>query len=113
MIYGDYLSTAEMQRWILDLDIPWDDVDPSIALRQPDLLERVRDSALIESFFPIFTCRAMDLLWNDVSATAVFSIQLASPTSTSRVQPVLHASAIGQSEDQEIGDPAAQSGSAV
>jgi hypothetical protein len=76
MIYGDYLSTAEMQRWILDLDIAWDDIDPSIALRQRDLLDRVRDSALIESFFPIFTCRAMDLLWDDAAATAVFSIQL-------------------------------------
>lgn len=76
MLYGDYLSTAELQRWTLDLDIAWDDVDPSMARRQPELLERVRDSALIESFFPIFTCRAMDLLWNDVAATAVFSIQL-------------------------------------
>jgi hypothetical protein len=36
----------------------------------------VRASALIESFFPIFTCRAMDRLWDDVAATAVFSIQL-------------------------------------
>jgi hypothetical protein len=76
MIYGDYLSTAEMQRWILDLDIAWDAVDPAIALSQLDLLDRVRDSALIESFFPIFTCRAMDLLWDDAAATAVFSIQL-------------------------------------
>ena len=76
MIYGDYLSTAEMQRWILDLDIAWDAVDPAIALCQLDLLDRVRDSALIESFFPIFTCRAMDLLWDDAAATAVFSIQL-------------------------------------
>jgi hypothetical protein len=76
MIYADYLSTAEMQRWNLDLDIAWDDIDPELALRQPDLLRRVRDSALIESFFPIFTCRAMERLWDDVSATAVFSVQL-------------------------------------
>ena len=76
MIYADYLSTAEMQRWNLDTDIAWDDVDVSMALGQPALLQRVRDSALIESFFPIFTCRAMDRLWEDVAATAVFSIQL-------------------------------------
>jgi hypothetical protein len=76
MLYGDYLSTAEMQRWVLDTDIAWDDVDPVVALGQPALLKRVRDSALIESFFPIFTCRAMDLLWDDVAATAVFSVQL-------------------------------------
>jgi hypothetical protein len=76
MIYADYLSTAEMQRWNLDLDIPWDDINPSLALRDTALLDRVHDSALIESFFPIFTCRAMDLLWDDASATAVFSVQL-------------------------------------
>jgi hypothetical protein len=76
MIYADYLSTAEMQRWNLDTDIAWDDIDPQLALGQPDVLKRVRDSALIESFFPIFTCRAMDRLWDDIAATAVFSIQL-------------------------------------
>ena len=76
MIYADYLSTAEAQRWNLDTDVAWDDVNPALALGQPDLLLRIRDSALIESFFPIFTCRAMDCLWNDAAATAVFSIQL-------------------------------------
>jgi len=76
MIYADYLSTAEMQRWNLDTDIAWDAVDVPLALSQPDVLQRVRDSALIESFFPIYTCRAMDQLWDDIAATAVFSIQL-------------------------------------
>jgi hypothetical protein len=76
MIYGDYLSTAEAQRWNLDLDVPWDDIDVPLARGQAALLDRLRDSALIESFFPIFTCRAMDLLWDDTSATAVFSVQL-------------------------------------
>jgi hypothetical protein len=76
MTYGDYLTTSEMTRWILDTDIPWDDIDPALALSQPDLLDRVRASALIESFFPIFTPRALDLLWDNVTATAIYSIQL-------------------------------------
>jgi hypothetical protein len=76
MIYADYLSTAEIQRWNIDTDIAWDDIDPQLALCQTALLERVRDSALIESFFPIFTSRAIEVLWDDVAATAVFSIQL-------------------------------------
>ena len=76
MTYGDYLTTSEMTRWILDTDILWDDIDPALALSQPDLLDRVRASALIESFFPIFTPRALDLLWDNVTATAIFSIQL-------------------------------------
>ena len=76
MIYAEYLSNSEANRWILDLDIPWDNADPKLSRTQPELLDRLRDSALIESFFPIFTPRALELLWDDVAATAVFSIQL-------------------------------------
>lgn len=76
MTYGDYLTTSEMTRWVLDTDIEWDAIDPALALSQPDLLNRVRESALIESFFPIFTPRALDLLWDNPTATALFSVQL-------------------------------------
>jgi len=76
MNYADYLSASEMNRWILDTDIDWDAIDPKLALAQPELLDRVHDSALIESFFPIFTPRALDLLWENVTATAIYSIQL-------------------------------------
>src|SRR5438552_12549239 len=76
MIYAEYLSTAEMQRWILDTDVAWDRIEKELALSQPDLLDRLRDSALIESYFPLFTPRALEVLWDDVAATAVFSIQL-------------------------------------
>lgn len=76
MTYGDYLTTSEMTRWILDTDIDWDAIDPGLALTQPEILDRVRDSALIESFFPIFTPRALELLWDNVTATAIFSVQL-------------------------------------
>ena len=76
MIYSDYLSTSEMQRWSLDYDIAWDSIDPALALAQTGILDRVRDSALIESYFPLFTTRAIEVLWDDASATAVFSVQL-------------------------------------
>ena len=76
MTYGDYLTTSEMTRWILDTDIDWNAVNPALALTQPELLDRVRDSALIESFFPIFTPRILDLMWDDVAATAIYSVQL-------------------------------------
>ncbi|TLD72728.1 ferritin-like domain-containing protein [Phragmitibacter flavus] len=76
MNYGDYLTTSEMTRWVLDTDIAWDAIDVNLALAQTDLLDRVRDSALIESFFPIFTPRVLDLMWDDVTATAVYSVQL-------------------------------------
>jgi hypothetical protein len=74
--YADYLTTSEMQRWILETDIPWESIQPEVALRQTDLLDRLHDSALIESFFPILTPRALDVLWDDPAATAIFSVQL-------------------------------------
>jgi len=36
----------------------------------------VRDSALIESYFPVYTTRLMRALWDQIDATSVFSIQL-------------------------------------
>ena len=54
----------------------WNRIDLDLALAQPDLLDRIRESALIESYFPVYTTRLMRALWDDVDATAVFSIQL-------------------------------------
>lgn len=75
-IYDEYLTHAELQRWILDTDIAWGHIDTALALAQPELLDQVRDSALIESYFPVYTTRLIRALWNDLDATAVFSIQL-------------------------------------
>jgi hypothetical protein len=76
MIYDEYLTQAELQRWILEIDVEWNAIDPTIALSQPALLDQVRDSALIESYFPIYTTRLMRALWDQIDVTSVFSIQL-------------------------------------
>ncbi|HJR59891.1 MAG TPA: hypothetical protein VJ813_10845 [Vicinamibacterales bacterium] len=76
MIYDEYLTHAELQRWILETDIAWSRIDAPLALAQPELLDQVRDSALIESYFPVYTTRLIRALWDDLDATAVFSIQL-------------------------------------
>jgi hypothetical protein len=76
MIYDEYLTQAELQRWILEADVAWNDIDPKIALSQTPLLDQVRDSALIESYFPIYTTRLIRALWDQIDATSVFSIQL-------------------------------------
>ena len=65
-----------MQRWILETDVSWSRIDVSLALTQPDLLDQIRESALIESYFPIYTTRLMRAIWDDIEATSVFSIQL-------------------------------------
>jgi hypothetical protein len=76
MIYDEYLTQAELQRWILEADVAWAGVDLSLARARPDLLEQVRQSALIESYFPVYTTRLMRAFWDQVDVTAVFSIQL-------------------------------------
>src|SRR5919197_4173118 len=76
MIYDEYLTQAELQRWIVEIDVAWNTVDAKIALSQPALLDQIRDSALIESYFPIYTTRLIRALWDQVDATSVFSIQL-------------------------------------
>ena len=75
-LYDDYLTQAELQRWILDADVLWGDVDPALARAQPSLLDQVRDSALIESYFPIYTTHLIHALWDQIDVTSVFSIQL-------------------------------------
>lgn len=76
MIYDEYLTTAELQRWILEADVAWNRVEAPLALAQPELLDQVRDSALIESYFPLYTTKLVRALWDQVDVTSVFSIQL-------------------------------------
>lgn len=76
MIYDEYLTTAELQRWILEVDVAWNQIDRARALAQPDLLDQMHDSALIESYFPIYTTSLIRCMWNQVDVTSVFSVQL-------------------------------------
>lgn len=76
MIYDDYLTQAELQRWILEADVAWARIDVPLARSRPDLLEQVRESALIESYFPVYTTRLMRACWDQVDVTSVFSVQL-------------------------------------
>ena len=75
-LYDDYLTQAEVQRWILDAYILWGAIDCTLAHTQPALLDEIRDSAIIESYFPIYTSRLVRALWDQIDATSVFSIQL-------------------------------------
>lgn len=76
MIYDEYLTTAELQRWILEIDVQWNSVDRDLARSQPELLEQVRESALIESYFPLYTSNLLRTCWDQIDLTAVFSVQL-------------------------------------
>lgn len=75
-LYDEYLTQAELQRWILDADVLWTQVDPARALTAPAILDQVRDAALIESYFPVYTTRLLRAAWSEIDLTSVFSIQL-------------------------------------
>jgi hypothetical protein len=76
MIYDEYLTTAELQRWILDIDVLWNSINLELAHSQPEILEQVRESALIESYFPLYTTNLIRTCWDQVDLTSVFSVQL-------------------------------------
>lgn len=76
MIYDEYLTTAEMQRWILEVDVAWNQIDREVALSQPELLDQMHDSALIESYFPVYTSGLLRVMWDQIDVTSVFSVQL-------------------------------------
>ena len=54
----------------------WNTINRDVALSQPELLEQVRESALIESYFPLYTTNLLRTCWDQIDLTSVFSVQL-------------------------------------
>jgi hypothetical protein len=75
VIYVEHLAAAERNGWSLDT-IAWDRIDRDAAVSEPDVLDALRDAALIEGYLPVFIPRLMGMLWDDVDATAVLSVEL-------------------------------------
>jgi hypothetical protein len=76
LIYEDYLLVSELHQWSPEQDVPWDTLDPEAARSQSEILDQLRESALIEAMHPVTTKHLMGLLWDDVDATSVLSIEL-------------------------------------
>lgn len=76
MIYEDYATISELHRWSLEHDIAWEEIDREAALSQPEILDQLRESALIEALHPISTNRLLGLLWDDLDATSILSVEL-------------------------------------
>jgi len=76
MIYEEHLRAAEAGAWSLEGDVAWDRIDSKLALLQPEILSALHDAALIEGYLPVFAPRMMQLLWDDVDATAILSLEL-------------------------------------
>ena len=76
MIYESHLRATEENAWPLDTTIAWDAIDLGVAQHERELHRALHDAALIEGYLPVYAARLMQLLWDDVDATAVLSMEL-------------------------------------
>jgi hypothetical protein len=75
MIYEEHLRAAESAAWSM-ATITWSAIDRDVARTEPEILSSLRDAALIEGYLPTFAPRLMLLLWDDIDATAILSLEL-------------------------------------
>jgi hypothetical protein len=75
-LYVRHARAADRGAWSVERDIDWHLVDASIALSQPDILGKLRDAALIESFHPVNLSRLIRLTSDDIDAGVVFSLEM-------------------------------------
>lgn len=75
-VYESHLAAAERAAWPLESSVRWKDIDSGVASREAHILSALHDAALIEGYLPVFAPRLMQLLWDDVDATAVLSLEL-------------------------------------
>ncbi len=75
-LYARTASAADRGAWSVERDIPWRNVDRAGAYRRPEILAALRDAALIESYHPVNLARLLKVMWDDVDAGVVFSLEL-------------------------------------
>src|SRR5437868_1780853 len=75
MIYERYFKLTESDRWQLETDEPWAQIDVELASTQPDVIEKLRAAALIESYAPMFALKSLSLWWESIEESAIASIQ--------------------------------------
>ena len=75
MIYEEHLRAAEGSPWTID-SIRWNAIDHRVAREEAQIHASLRDAAMIEGYLPTFAPRLMLLLWDDVDATAILSLEL-------------------------------------
>lgn len=75
-VYEHHLASAEQAAWPLETSVRWDEIDVAVAKREEHILSALHDAALIEGYLPVLAPRLMQLLWDDIDATAVLSLEL-------------------------------------
>jgi hypothetical protein len=75
-LYVRHARAADRGGWSVERDVRWGDVDPTLALADPQLLAHLRDAALIEAYHPVHLQKLLAETWDDVDAGVVFSLEL-------------------------------------
>lgn len=74
-VYARHAAASDRGSWSVERDVAWDEIEPDVALGQPELLAQLREAALIESFHPVNLARLMRACWDDVDAGVCFSLE--------------------------------------
>jgi hypothetical protein len=74
-MYERHAAAADKGGWSVERDIRWRDIDPALSYRRPEVLEQIRDAALIESFHPVNLAQMLTLAWDDIDACVAFSLE--------------------------------------
>jgi len=60
---------------IFDRRANWNAINKELALKNRRVLELLREAALVESYLPIYTGKMNELFYDDLEATAIFTIE--------------------------------------
>jgi len=75
-LYSRHARAADRGAWSVEHDVRWLEINRVRALAQPDILSKLRDAALIESFHPVNLSRLIRFAWDDIDAGVVFSLEM-------------------------------------
>lgn len=75
-LYARSAAAADRGSWSVERDIAWRNIDRTRAYARPEILAALRDAALIESYHPVNLSRLLKVMWDDVDAGVVFSLEL-------------------------------------
>lgn len=73
--YQLFAATSEQARWNVESDIDWAAINVEIARSQPEVLDQIRDSALIESYHPMSTLATIQLVRDDIDASSILQVE--------------------------------------
>jgi len=75
-LYVRHAAASDSGAWSVEYDVEWDHIDGDLARAQPEILDQLRASALVESFHPVHLGRLLPAVAEDVDATTVVAVEM-------------------------------------